>query len=70
MAREAVIHQVQPYDLHGTRYYALVYSFANEPGMMREARLPHDSLYPDPKPGDEVLVESVLNMVTDIKKKV
>ena len=66
MAREAVIHAVQPYDLHGVHYYAVRYAYANEPDALREARLAHDSIYPDPKAGDQILVEAVLNVVTDI----
>ena len=33
-----------------------------------EARLAHDSIYADPKAGDQILVEAVLNIVTDITK--
>jgi hypothetical protein len=68
MARQAVIHAVQPYDLHGVRYYAIRYAYANEPDTLREARLAHDSIYPDPKAGDQILVEAILNVVTDITK--
>ena len=69
MAREALIHAVQPYDLHGVRYYAIRYAYANEPDALREARLAHDSIYPDPRTGDQILVESLLNVVTEITKK-
>ena len=69
MAREAILHQVQPYQLHGTPYYALVFSYADEPDVAREARLAHDAVYPDPKPGDTILVEAVLNMVMSVGKK-
>ena len=69
MAREAVIRQVQPYELHGTPYYQLIFSYADEPNVAREARLASDAVYPDPQPGDAVLVEAVLNMVMEIKKK-
>ena len=69
MAREALIHAVQPYDLHGVRYYAIRYAYANEPDTLREARLAHDSIYPDPSTGDQILVESLLNVVTEITKK-
>ncbi len=69
MAREALIHTVQPYDLHGVRYYAVRYAYASEPDALREARLAHDSIYPDPQTGDQILVESLLNVVTEITKK-
>ena len=69
MAREATLHQVQPYQLHGTPYYALVFSYADEPDVSREARLAHDAVYPDPQPDDTILVEAVLNIVTEVRKK-
>ncbi len=69
MAREATIHRVKPFDLHGVRYYAFVYSYANEPEVMREARVAHDTIYPDPKEGDAVLIEAILNRISEVSKK-
>ncbi len=69
MAREATIHRVKPFDLHGVRYYAFVYSYANEPDKLREARVAHDAIYPDPKEGDTVLIEAILNMISEVTKK-
>lgn len=69
MAREATIHRIKPFDLHGVRYYAFVYSYGNEPEVMREARVAHDAIYSDPKEGDTVLIEAILNMISEVTKK-
>ena len=69
MAREAILHRVNPYLLHGEQYYQLLYSYANEPDSVREARLAHTNIYADPKEGDAVLIEAILNIITEIKRK-
>jgi len=64
---EATILGVQPYELHGTLYYRLV--FVPDGGeQAREARLSHDMAYPDPQPGDRVRVNAILGIVDGVKK--
>lgn len=53
----------RPYELHGTRYYAVLYRLDAEPGASREARLSFDMVYDDPQPGDRVLIQQVLGVV-------
>ena len=60
------ILQVRPYELHGTRYYAVLFRLEGEEHQAREARLSFDMIYDDPQPGDAVLVESVLGVVDRI----
>ena len=69
MAREAIIRQVNRYDLHGVGYYRLVVSYSDEPDSVQEVRIAHDSIYDEPADGDRVLVEAVLNIVTEVRKK-
>ncbi len=69
MAREAVINRVNPYLLHGEQYYEIFYSYANEPDSIRQSRIAHTNIYSDPQAGDEVLIEAVLNVIMEIKKK-
>lgn len=69
MARDAIVHKVNPYELHGVRYYQLFLAYADEPGSLQEVRLPHDSVYASPSDGDHVTVESILSMVTEVRKK-
>ena len=69
MARDAIIHKVNPYELHGVRYYQLFISYADTPESVREVRLSHDAVYKDPADGDEVTVENILSMVTEVRKR-
>lgn len=69
MARDAVIHRVNPYLLHGEQYYEILYAYSNEPDTLRQSRIAHDYIYPNPQEGDDVLIEAVLNIITEIKKK-
>lgn len=64
---EATIQAVQPYDLHGVRYYALRYLVGDDP-RPREARLSHDMVYADPQPGDRVDVRAILGIVDRVTK--
>ena len=69
MPREAIIHKVNPYELHGVRYYQMFLSFADTPDSIREVRLAHDAVYPSPTEGDRVMVETILSMITEVRKK-
>jgi len=63
----ATIEAVQPYDLHGVRYYRVIYRVDGEDGM-REARLSHDMVYTDPQAGDAVEVRAILGIVDGITR--
>jgi hypothetical protein len=69
VAREAVIHRVNPYLLHGEQYYEILYAYSNEPDTLRQSRIAHTNIYSDPQEGDHVLIEAVLNVITEISKK-
>jgi len=69
MGRDAIIRKVNPYDLHGVRYYQIFLSYLDAPDSISEVRLAHDMVYASPADGDEVTVESLLTMVTGISKK-
>jgi hypothetical protein len=59
-----VILDVRAYELHGTPYFALLYRFDSDAEeARREARLSSDMIYSSPRPGDRVLIESVLGVV-------
>jgi hypothetical protein len=62
----AVLQAVQPYELHGVRYYQLQY--AGEDGQPRQARLSHDMAYPDPQPGHTVEVHAILGIVDRVTR--
>ncbi len=69
MAREAIVRNVNPYELHGVRYYQLAVSYVEEPDSVREVRISHEAIYASPADGDRVLVEMVLNVVTEVRKE-
>lgn len=69
MSRDALIHKVNPYELHGVRHYQIFLSFLDTPDSVREVRLAHDAVYPSPSDGDEVTVETLLSMITEVRKK-
>ncbi len=68
-SREGVILQVHPFELHGTKYYRVLFQLDGERGRTREARLSYDMIYDAPKPRDRVLVDLVLGVVDQMRKK-
>ena len=69
MAREAIIREVSQYDLHGVAYYRLAVSYSDEPDAVREVRISRDSIYANPSAGDSIVVDMILNVVTEVRKK-
>lgn len=63
---QATVQAVQPYELHGTRYYRLILLFDGEP-RPREARLSHDMAYADPAAGDRVEVHAILGIIDNVR---
>jgi hypothetical protein len=68
MPREAIIHKVNPYELHRMRYYQIFLSFEDTPDSLREVRVAQDAVYASPRGGDRVIVETLLSMITGVKK--
>jgi hypothetical protein len=62
------IVDLRPYELHGTRYFAVLYRLDAAPDQAREARVSFDMIYDDPRPGDRVAIESVLGVVDRITR--
>jgi hypothetical protein len=69
MNRDALIHRVNPYLLHGEQYYEIAYAYANEPDALRQCRVAQTNVYTNPQTGDEVVIQDIFNVITDIKKK-
>lgn len=69
MAREAIIREVSRYELHGVLYYRLLVSYNAEPTSVQEVRICHDSIYDEPADGDEILVDAIMSVVTEVRKK-
>jgi hypothetical protein len=65
---EAVLRAVQPYDLHGVRWYRVAFSPPEQLDRVYEARFSWDVIYPDPQPGDRVRVRRLLGIVDKVEK--
>jgi len=64
-----VIVAVQPYELHGTPYYSVLFRYDGDPPEgARQARLSADMAYESPQPGDRVLIDAVLGVVDRIRR--
>lgn len=65
---EAILAAVQPYDIHGTRYFRIVYALKDAPDAMKEGRVAIEGIYKDPQPGDRVDIRMLLGVIDDVKK--
>jgi hypothetical protein len=65
---EVVIRAIQPYDLHGVRWYRIAYSPVAAPETLYETRFSFDVIYPDPQAGDRVRIRKLLGVVDRIEK--
>jgi hypothetical protein len=65
---EAILASVQPYDIHGTRYFRIAYALKDDPDRVTEGRVAVESIYRDPKPGDRVEIRMLLGIIDDVKK--
>jgi hypothetical protein len=69
LARNAVIQKVNPYELHGVRYFQILLTYEDTPDRINEVRLAHDMVYAEPAEGDSVKVEALLSVVTGIARR-
>ena len=64
---EAILAAVQPYDIHGTHYFRIVYATKSDPDRMTEGRVAAESIYRGAKPGDRVEIRTLLGVIDDVK---
>ena len=67
MAMEAILAAVQPYDIHGTHYFRIVYATKEQPDKMTEGRVASESIYKGAKAGDRVDIRMLLGVIDDVK---
>jgi hypothetical protein len=67
--KEATLREVRLVDIHGTRFYDIVYTHDAEPGLARSARIGVEDAYPDPQPGDAISVSYLMNVATGIARR-
>ncbi|MGB9750699.1 MAG: hypothetical protein C0183_08195 [Roseiflexus castenholzii] len=67
--KDAVLHHIQLIDIHGTRFYDIIFAHIDAPDQARRARIGVDDAYPDPQPGDAISVSYLMNVVTGIARR-
>ncbi|MDA1193074.1 MAG: hypothetical protein O3A46_15470 [Candidatus Poribacteria bacterium] len=66
--RNATIHAVEPYNLHGVLWYAITLVYDDEPGKAHQTRLAHDAVYDNPVEGDAARVTAMMTTVLRIER--
>lgn len=65
---EGTLEGLQPYAIHGTRYYRVFYSHADAPDEILHCQLPFDAFESDLKPGDPITITYLLKTVMGIRR--
>ena len=63
----ATVQAVMPFELHGTRYYQVIYLADGAVGA-QQARLSHDMVDADLQPGEAIEVHAILGVVDGIRR--
>ena len=63
---EAVVVEVKPWDVHGVGYVDVTVVFPDR--MLETARLGPESIPADLQPGENVIVNKVVNMIVGIRR--
>ena len=67
--KDATLRTVRLIDIHGTRFYDVEYTHDDLPGQVRAARVGLESAYDDPRPGDQICVSYLMNVVTALARR-
>jgi hypothetical protein len=65
---EVILAAVQPFEIHGTRYYRIAYASNDDPDRITEGRVAAEGIYNDPQPGDRVEIRTLLGVIDEVKK--
>lgn len=65
---EAILALVEPYEIHGTRYYRIAYALKDAPDRMFQGRVAAEGLYTGAKAGDRVEIRMLLGVIDDVRK--
>jgi hypothetical protein len=66
---DATLQELRIVDIHGTRFYDLVYIHDDTPAKIRTARIGVEDAYSDPQVGDTISVSYLMNVVTGIVQR-
>lgn len=66
---DATLQELRLVDIHGTRFYDIVFTHDDAPGKLRTARIGVEDAYPGPQAGDAISVSYLMNIVTGITRR-
>jgi hypothetical protein len=66
---EGTLEGLQPYAIHGIRYFRVFYSHADAPDEILQCQLPFDAIDADLKPGDPITITYLLKTVMQVAKR-
>ncbi len=65
---EAILADVQPYEIHGTRYFRIAYARKDTPDKVFEGRVAAEGIYRGAKPGDRVDIRMLLGVIDEVRR--
>jgi hypothetical protein len=66
---EGKLEGLQPYAIHGTRYYRVFYSHVDAPDEILQCQLPFDAFDSELKPGDPITITYLLKTVMQVRRR-
>lgn len=60
---------LQPYSIHGTRYFRVFYAHVDDPDTIQQCQLPFDAFDGELKPGDLIRITYLLRTVMEIRRR-
>jgi len=63
---EGTLEGLQPYTIHGGRYFRAYYSHVDDPDTVLQCQLPEEAIDPVLKPGDPIVITYLLKTVMSI----
>jgi len=65
---EAILAAIEPYEIHGTRYFKIAFATRAQPDTITEGRVAAESIYKGAQPGDRVDIRMLLGVIDDVRK--
>lgn len=65
---EAILAAIQPYDVHGSKYFRIAYARRDDPDRVHEGRVAAESIYADAAAGDRVRIRMILGVIDDVSR--
>ena len=65
---EAILAAIEPYEIHGTKYYRIAYARRDDPDRIHEGRLAAPAIYAGAKPGDRVDIRTLLGVIDEVTR--